>query len=472
MKKNPIIRSWAVGLLFIKILTSGNAAVIHSDNLAARHGLQVSLNHRYFVDAKTGAPVFLLADTAWNLGALSLEEVDDYLRSRERHGFNAVMFALNFAPQAEEKNAYGQAAYAGIDKDELNPAYFTYCDTIVRKAADHGVFVMIYSMWAGEKAGTMNRYTTAQLEKLGRALGLHFAGIPNVILCAGGEATPHYIDVERVDAIGRGLKNGSAGRNLVTVHPVSEQSGAKLYGKAGWLDFSLSQAKSSSSPKSAEFDAAALVLADWNATPALPTMMGEHRYESGTQEDPIIQRRSLYQCVFAGGCGYAYGHNALWQMTPHTAQPWMLEGWTPGVENWRDALDTPAVSQLHQIKALLYSRPYLARIPDQSLVLTGQGTDVFTRVQATRDGTPGKNDATYLMAYLSSPQTVVLNTAVIAAPILNAFWFEPATGLTEKLPEKMGNSGRLTLEKRTKETDWVIVIEDASRNYPQLQSSR
>lgn len=34
-----------------------------------KNGLKVSDNHRYLVDAKTGATVFILADTAWNLGA-------------------------------------------------------------------------------------------------------------------------------------------------------------------------------------------------------------------------------------------------------------------------------------------------------------------------------------------------------------------------------------------------------------------
>ena len=431
-----------------------------------RDGLRVSANHHYVVDARTGAPVFVLADTAWNLGALKLDEIDTYLRSRAEHGFNTVMFALNFAPQAQENNAYGQPAYLGPDKTELNPAYFKTCDAIVRKAADRGLYVMLYAMWAGEKAGTMNGYTAAQLKALGRALGHHYAGVPNVIFCAGGEASPHYIEVDRVNAIGAGLKEGCGGRNLVTVHPVAENSDSRFYATSPWLDFYMSQAKSGSAPKNAAYDAAALVLGDWSIAAVKPTMMGEHRYESGTREDPLMQRRSLYQCVFAGGFGYAYGHDALWQMTPHTGLPWMLKGWTPGVENWTQALDTPAVRQLHHIKALLYSHPYLTRIPDQSVVLAGQGGDVFTRVQATRDGTPVRNDATYLMAYISAPRNVVLNTGVIAAPILRVYWFSPETGASEVVDGKLPNPGRLSLGERAQGGDWVVVIEDASRKFP------
>jgi len=428
--------------------------------------LKVSPNGHYLVDAVTGAPFFLLADTAWNLGALKLEEIDTYLRSRADHGFNAVMFALNFAPQAEEKNAYGEPAYIGPDKTELNPAYFQTCDQVVKHAAALGLYVIIYPMWAGEKAGTMNNYTPEQLQTVGRELGSRYGGLPNVLFSAGGEATPHYIDVARVNAMGAGLKEGSQSHNLVTVHPMSPFSSSKYYAASPWLDFNLIQAKSGVAPANTAFDAAALVLKDWSSTPTRPTMMGEHRYESGTQEDPIIQRRSLYQCVFAGACGHVYGHDALWQMTPHTAAPWMLHSWTPGVANWTQALDTPAIRQLWHIKPLLYSHPYLTRIPDQSLILSGQGSSVATRTEATRDGTPGNNDATYIMAYISAPAKITLNTAPIAAPTLNAYWFSPATGLTESMRENFPNPGDLTLDPRPQGEDWVVVIENSASNYP------
>ncbi len=451
-------------MLVLAIATRGSPPVLPPSEPVALDGLKVSDNHHYLVGAKTGAPVFILADTAWNLGALKLEEVETYLQSREDHGFNTIMFALNFSPQAAETNAYGQPAYIGADKTELNPTYFATCDAIVKKAAAHGLYVMLYAMWAGEKAGTMNHYTAAQLTTLGHALGRHYAGVPNVIFCAGGESTPHYIEVDRVNALGQALKEGCDGKNLVTVHPTAPNSSSKFYAESSWLNFYMCQAKSGSSIANALYDAAALVQADWKISSVKPTMMGEHRYESGTQEDPLIQRRNIYQCVFAGGCGYAYGHDALWQMTPHTGLPWMLHGWTPGVTNWTQSLDTPSVRQLQFIKKLLYSHPYLTRIPDQSLVLEGQGTNVATRVQATRDGTLGNNNATYIMAYISSPQTVTLNTAAISARTLNVYWFSPATGESELLSENFSNPANLTLEKRP-QGDCVVVIEDATKNY-------
>ncbi len=446
-----------------------NQTAAPSSRAMVRNGLKLSGNRRYLMDAVTGTPVFILADTAWNLGALKLEEIDTYLQSRADHGFNTVMFALNFAPQAEEKNAYGEPAYIGAEHNELNPAYFANCDQIIQHAADRGLYVMLYALWGMNKNGTMRGYSPAQLSQMGLALGKRYAGVPNVILCVGGEAaSPHAEDRERAEALGKGLKEGCGGRNLVTIHPEAGHSGARFFAKSGWLDFSLIQAKSSCKPESATYDAAALVLRDWTASPSMPTMMAEHRYEVGTDEDPLIQRRSLYQCVFAGGCGYAYGHNALWQMTPHTAQRWMLQSWKPGVKSWSEALDTPAVRQLRYIRALLLARPYFERIPDQGLVLAGQGADVATRIQATRDGTPEGKDATYLMAYLSAPAKVTLNTAVIAGRTLNAYWFSPETGKREVVRERFANAESLTVEARSGGRDWVLVVEDSSRNYEQL----
>ena len=89
----------------------------------------------------------------------------------------------------------------------------------------------------------------------------------------------------------------------------------------------------------------------------------------------------------------------------------------------------------------------------------------LTRTQATRDGAPGRNDATYLMDYVSAPRKVVLNTAAIAARGLTAYWFSPQTGLSEVTGERFENPGSLTLEPRSQGQDWIVVIEDASRNY-------
>lgn len=98
-------------------------------------------------------------------------------------------------------------------------------------------------------------------------------------------------------------------------------------------------------------------------------------------------------------------------------------------------------------------------------MLAGQGSDVATRVQATRDGTLERNDATFIMAYISAPQTVTVNTSVIASRMLSAYWFNPETGLSEVIQERVENAGSITLEKRANGRDGVVVVEDADKKY-------
>jgi hypothetical protein len=54
---------------------------------------------------------------------------------------------------------------------------------------------------------------------------------------------------------------------------------------------------------------------------------------------------------------------------------------------------------------------------------------------------------------------------VIGEPVLNVYWFDPATGAGELLPGRLANPGSLTLEKRPP-ADGEVMIEDAAKHYP------
>ena len=434
------------------------------DDIPPPRGLKVSSNHRFLMDAQSGKPFFLLTDTAWNINALTYQDIDLYLRNRHSHGFSAFMFTLNFYPQAQEANVYGQKAYVGADHTTLNPRYFEYCDYIIRTAAKYRLYAMVFAMWGGAKAGTMNRYTGRQLHTIGLRLGARLKRHDNVILVAGGESSPPHIAASYVNAIGSGLKIGCDGKQLVSVHPCGNRSDSEYFSSSPWLDFYMIQG--SSSRHGRHYDMTRLITHDYNVKAVKPTMIAENYYDSGTTQPPICQRRGLYLSVFAGAFGCAYGHDALWQMSPHTAQRWMLNGWPPGVPNWKDALNTAAVEPLHFIRKLLYSRPFFTRIPDQSIILSGQGKSIADRVQATRDGTIDRHNATYLMAYAAAPTDLTLETRVIAAHRLNVWKFNPATGSTKSIAKNIVNTGKLAVKKSSADGDTVIIIDNADKQNP------
>lgn len=60
-------------------------------------------NQHYLAEAGTDRPFFILADTAWNLDALTDDEITTYLKNRHSHHFNTIMFCLNFSPRQPPK---------------------------------------------------------------------------------------------------------------------------------------------------------------------------------------------------------------------------------------------------------------------------------------------------------------------------------------------------------------------------------
>jgi hypothetical protein len=129
------------------------------------------------------------------------------------------------------------------------------------------------------------------------------------------------------------------------------------------------------------------------------------------------------------------------------------------------------------LKQLMESRPFLNRIPDQSILLERNSTLVphsdkgQLHMQATRDGTKAGRDATYLMVYMAIGQSVKLNSGVIPAKRLMLWWYDPRTGSAIPVGEQE-NTGIVETSWSTMPwhngagPDWVLVVDDASRNYP------
>src|SRR5476651_1651362 len=172
-----MIRRYALLLILLVCPGAAKASAGNIDppkTSSVKNGLKVSANKHYLVDALSGKPVFILATTAWNINSLSYTEIDTLLQATAKHGFNSIMFTLDFYPQAEEPNVYGQKAYIGPDRTDLNPDDFAYCDHIIKVCTDLGLYPMMYTMWSGKTAGIMNTFTPEQLYTLGKKIGTRY----------------------------------------------------------------------------------------------------------------------------------------------------------------------------------------------------------------------------------------------------------------------------------------------------------
>jgi len=88
-------------------------------------------------------------------------------------------------------------------------------------------------------------------------------------------------------------------------------------------------------------------------------------------------------------------------------------------------------------------------------------------VQLTRDGTPGKNNASYLMAYFPQHVEATIDTSRIAAAVLRGWWFNPREGTSKALPSIAGEkSSSFSPPSGHQDEYWVLVLDDPSKGYP------
>jgi len=444
-------------------------------------GLMVSDNQRFLVTGD-GQPFFWLGDTAWELfNRLTREEASLYLEDRAGKGFNVIMaVALAELDGLQAPNAYGHTPL--IENDPTRPNvkdgthdYWDHVDYIVNKAGELGMYIGFLPTW-GDKWNTRwgvgpEIFTPASAEVYGRWIGQRYKDAGNIIWILGGDR-PVDNDTHRqiTMAMAHGLHEGDGGRYLRTFHPNGGESSSRWFHHDDWLDFNMMQ--SGHDRASNNYVA---IWQDHARTPIKPVIDGEPAYEypAGTvlPDNPRWRprligerevRRNAYWAVFAGAFGHVYGTHPVWQMYDEGRDP-MWHVTTP----WFEALDLPGATQLPHLKALMLSRPYLSRIPDQNLILAGQGHGP-ERVQATRDGTPGHNDATYVMVYFPEHRKVTILTETLAAATLRGWWFNPRTGKGSAL-DTMTNQSEMPFMPPTNVPgeDWVLVLDDASEGYSQ-----
>ena len=227
----------------------------------------------------------------------------------------------------------------------------------------------------------------------------------------------------------RGLRNGDGGSHLMTFHPPGGNGSSTWFHNDDWLDFNMRQ-NGHVTEFTGRYDH---TRRDYDRTPVKPVLDGEPIYE----DHPVSfkpnelghsiaadVRRPLYWDLFGGACGHTYGHHSVWQMfDPKRGKP---------INNplmpWFEAIDQPGAGQMRHGRALLESRPFLTRIPDDSIIVTDRvATSVpgagRYRFVATRD-----TDGTFAMVYAPVGRSFKVRMDAIKGPKIKAWWFNPRDG--------------------------------------------
>jgi hypothetical protein len=126
---------------------------------------------------------------------------------------------------------------------------------------------------------------------------------------------------------------------------------------------------------------------------------------------------------------------------------------------WYEAVRLPGAGQVQHAQALLLSRPFLSRIPDQSLITSDPGRGVH-HVRATRD-----QDGRYALVYVPTGQPVEIDLEKLAGTTLTAWWYDPRLGIAQRLGE-FPRRGTRAFTPPADGPDWVLVLDDAAEDFP------
>ncbi|MBN1934983.1 MAG: glycoside hydrolase family 140 protein [Anaerolineae bacterium] len=430
----------------------------------------VSNNRRFFMYSD-GTPFFYLADTAWELlHRLDREEAELYFANRQRKRFTVIQaVVLAEFDGLNASNVYGERPLIANDPTRPNEAYFAYVDELIQMAAAHELVVGLLPTW-GDKVTPMwgagpQVFDVENARVYGRFLGGRYRDQANIIWILGGDrpAVRENADWRPIwRAMAAGIDEGTGGAATMTYHPNGGASTSAWLHDEAWLDFNMMQSGHGGGRDVPVWDK---IGHDYALHPAKPTLDGEPNYEdhpvspwpkwdpaNGYFRDHDV-RKQLYRSVFAGGCGVTYGHHSIWQFAGER-----YGSINHADRDWLAALDRPGASQVQHLRALIESRPFFSRIPDQSILVSDEGQGM-KHVQATRD-----QDGSYALVYLPLPLPVTVNLGVLSSERIDAWWYDPCIGEAALIGQFEAN-GTPTFTPPGYRPDWVLVLDDAGKHY-------
>jgi hypothetical protein len=278
-----------------------------------------------------------------------------------------------------------------------------------------------------------------------------------VIWYVGGDSPPGE-DRAIWLAMVKGLKEGSEGRQLISYHGQGHTSSSNWFHNEDWLDFNSIQSGHRWGTKTYEF-----IAKDYALTPAKPTVDMEPPYEnhptgsSTPRIDSHEVRQGAYWNMLAGAAGHGYGALDLFYLYKDQDGPFPRNGFQP----WRKAMAYEGSRQMGFMRRLFELRPWYKLVPDQSVLAseTGEGAD---HVQAAR-----AEDKSFLLAYLPQGHPVRVHMDRIAGKQVKARWYDPREGTWLDIGEYANTGTReFIAPAQGPRSDWVLVLDDAAKDYP------
>ncbi|MBS1597405.1 MAG: glycoside hydrolase family 140 protein [Bacteroidetes bacterium] len=460
------MRIYIISFLIVLLVTAGHAQTNHGR-------IQVTPDGHY-LQYEDGTPFFWLGDTGWELfHRLDLPEIKKYLDNRAAKEFNVIQaVALAEFDGLTRPNRYGELPLKNLDPTQPNEKYFAVIDSTIKMAKERNIFIGLLPTW-GDKVTKMWGtgpvvFDSVNAYKYGFWIGNRYKNDVNIIWILGGDR-PAINDSNDWRPIWRqmakGIIDATNKKCLISYHPNGgKNSTSQWIHREPWLNINMFQSGHGGGHDVACWE---LVKRDREYAPTKPTLDAEPNYEdhpvnpwptwkveNGYFRDYDV-RKQIYRSVFAGACGVTYGHHAMWQFFSEREE---IVNYAD--RGWVNAMDRPGAFQAGYLKKLIQSRPQLGRIPDNSIIIAGQGETNSEHMEAFRGA-----DNSYCMLYLPVGKKITVNLKFIKGKKINAWWFDPKNASVKKETLDKKDSMEFTPYKTGVGNDWVLIIDDADKNF-------
>ncbi len=414
--------------------------------------LRVAAGGTYLEDSG-GRPFLLQGDTAWSLIVqLRFEEAENYLQDRRARGFNSLLVNLiehKYAARAPA-NIYGDPPFVGRGGfSDPNEAYFAHADRILRRTAELGFLVLLAPAYIGYGGGDEGWYRSmlaagpSRLRAYGDYVGRRFGNRDNIMWVHAGDFDPP--ERSSVLSVAEGILRHDR-TALNTAHCAPETAAAEFWGGQPWLNVDTVYTYQ---PVYRAARRAA------RRRPRRPYFLIESTYENehGVTEERL--RTQAYQALLNGAFGQVFGNNPIWHFG------------TPGREapmTWRQALDAEGSRGMQHLVRLFERIPWWQLEPDLGTALLPEGAGEPNGRQSaarTRDGR-------FALVHTPEGNLVTLDPSRLAAPIVQARWFDPSDGsLTPAQSRRSERAGWQDFappgRNRSGSRDWILEISAHAR---------
>ncbi len=424
------------------------------------HGgiLKVAENRRQLTYSD-GTPFFWLGDTWWfcpgdkvPLKGSTNPKIDSMFKTliakRKEQGFTVVQWA-----------GMGSFGYHGGPTQfmkvpqggKFDHEYWRQFDRYVEIANDAGIVPVIgFGFHVG-----LDKQPLDELKFLWRYVVARYgASSISWLICGeynstGGDSANR---IKKVLELGAFIKERDPYKRAMSVHPWYFGGDTKDSWNLDWYDFVLWQGGHvghGSVPPTAKYEESAKL--------GKPYIQSETQYEGiyGGKPNEVTAddvRRSAWNAMQSGCCGFTYGANGLWYPTQNADDKTFAGDWGTATP-WWDAMNYPGPDRLHRMKEFYEKRDWFRFRPaPKSLILEGNYSDA-TRPLLQVDDRHGM--ILYCPEGSGRERPIAVDTENGRYEVR---WFNPRTGEETAAGTVDATGKRLTVPSRPDGLDWVLTL--------------